>query len=150
MRQYCQQDMDLLPKLKRRRTQRRIYVSPHWLRSSAQWTGKQKLLCPVRALREYISRTKQIRRSQQAFFVCYKKGQHHKQATKASLARWVKDAIEFAENKRSDKPSTSKISAHIRQLRGISHTLAFEAGASLEHVCKQAIGKVLIPFYPII
>ena len=107
------------------------YPLPGADRRSMDWET-EKLLCPVRPLREYISRTKQIRRSQQALFVCYKKGQHHKQATRALLARWVKDTIELAENKRPDKPSTGK--AHIHQLRGISHTLAFESGASLEHV----------------
>ncbi|CAG2190305.1 unnamed protein product [Mytilus edulis] len=51
-------------------------------------------LCPCRALRIYINRTKSIRKSNR-LFVTYKKN-HHKEALKDSIARWIVNTVRYA------------------------------------------------------
>ncbi len=75
------------------------------------------LLCPVRALRQYVDRTQSFRTSEQ-LFVCYGGQQKGKAVSKQRMAHWIVDAI----------------------------TLAYEAqgalarGASLADICTAAAG----------
>ncbi len=50
------------------------------------------LLCPVRALRIYVDRTRSFRRSEQ-LFVCHGGQQKGKAVSKQRLAHWIVDAI---------------------------------------------------------
>ncbi len=54
-----------------------------------------ELLCPVRALRIYVDRTRSFRRSEQ-LFVCYGGQQKGKAVSKQRLAHWIVDAIALA------------------------------------------------------
>ncbi|KAI2646588.1 Transposon Ty3-G Gag-Pol polyprotein [Labeo rohita] len=53
------------------------------------------LLCPVRALRVYVDRTRSFRRSEQ-LFVCFGGQQKGNAVSKQRLAHWVVDAISLA------------------------------------------------------
>ncbi|KAL0165463.1 hypothetical protein M9458_037307, partial [Cirrhinus mrigala] len=53
------------------------------------------LLCPVRALRTYVDRTRSFRRSEQLFF-CFGGQQMGNAVSKQRLAHWVVDAITLA------------------------------------------------------
>ncbi len=54
-----------------------------------------ELLCPVRALRIYVDRTRSFRSSEQ-LFVCYGGQQKGKAVSKQRLAHWIVDAITLA------------------------------------------------------
>ncbi len=53
------------------------------------------LLCPVRALRQYVDRTQNFRTSEQ-LFVCYGGQQKGKAVSKQRMAHWIVDAITLA------------------------------------------------------
>ena len=52
------------------------------------------LLCPCRAVKMYLKRTKSLRKGEEALFLTYKSGQQHK-ASKHSIARWIVSLIQF-------------------------------------------------------
>ncbi|VDH96697.1 Hypothetical predicted protein [Mytilus galloprovincialis] len=88
-------------------------------------------LCPCRALRIYINRTKSIRKSNR-LFVTYKKN-HHKEASKDSIARWIVNTVRYAyEN--ADKDTLKTVRAH--DTRRLSTSWALFCGVSAEEILK--------------
>lgn len=98
-------------------------------------------LCPVRALFEYEKRTRTIRQGQKAMFVCFKKGENHKPASIATLARWIKQTVSFAYSKKHLDSETGAQIAKMHDLRGMGNTLAFTSGASIAHVLQAGFWK---------
>ena len=90
-------------------------------------------LCPCRALRIYINRTKSIRKSNR-LFVTYQKN-HHKEASKDSIARWIVNTVRYAyEN--ADKDTLKTVRAH--DTRRLSTSWALFCGVSAEEILKAA------------
>ncbi len=107
-----------------------FHPPPH---NSAE-SARLHLICPVRALRRYISCTQQIRRSDQ-LFVCYGDSMQGQAVSKQRLAKWVVRLIELAYHSAGMTPPQGVV-AH--STRGVATSWALFRGASLEDVCAAA------------
>ncbi|KAL0153324.1 hypothetical protein M9458_051362, partial [Cirrhinus mrigala] len=92
------------------------------------------LLCPVRALRIYVDRTRSFRRSEQ-LFVCFEGQQKGNPVSKQRLAHWVVDAISLAYESQGE-PCPLGVRAHSTWSVASSYALAH--GASLADICRAA------------
>ncbi len=92
------------------------------------------LLCPVRALRIYVERTRSFRSSEQ-LFVCYGGQQKGKAVSKQRLAHWIVDAIALAYQSQGE-PCPMGVRAH--STRSVASSYALAHGASLADICRAA------------
>jgi hypothetical protein len=92
------------------------------------------LLCPVRALKTYVDRSSQWRKSLQ-LLVCFGAGRKGLAASKHTISHWVRDAISLAYEVRS-LPSPLDIRAH--STRGVASSQALFRGVPLEDICMAA------------
>ena len=92
------------------------------------------LLCPVRALRLYVDRTRSFRTSDQ-LFVCYGGQQKGKAVSKQRMAHWIVDAIALAYESQG-VPCPLRLRAH--STRGVASSWALAHGASLTDICRAA------------
>ncbi len=93
------------------------------------------LLCPVRALRIYVTRTRSVRSSEQ-LFVCHGGQQKGKAVSKQRLAHWIVEAVALAYQSQGE-PCPLGVRAHSTRSVASSHALAH--GASLADICR-AVG----------
>jgi hypothetical protein len=96
--------------------------------------GTQKAICICRALRIYLDRTKDIRRTNQ-LFVTFKKGDQGKAVKTQTIATWLKKAISMAHSLQG-KELRGGIKAH--GVRAQSCSWADLKCASIVDICKQA------------
>ncbi len=92
------------------------------------------LLCPVRALRMYVDRTRSFRSSEQ-LFVCHGFQQKGKAVSNQRLAHWLVEAFALAYQSQ-DEPCPLGVRAHSTRSVASSHALAH--GASLTDICRAA------------
>ncbi len=92
------------------------------------------LLCPVRALRIYVDRTRSVRSSEQ-LFVCHGGQQRGKAVSKQRLAHWIVEAVALAYQSQGE-PCPLGVRAHSTRSAASSHALAH--GASLADICRAA------------
>ena len=92
-------------------------------------------LCPVRALRYYLDKTKDIRKDPQ-LFVSYQAGKQGCKVTKATIARWVKQTILFAYRHLGRQIPVSSVKAH--STRAVAASLADVKGVSPADLCNAA------------
>ncbi len=92
------------------------------------------LLCPVRALKMYVDRSSQWRKSLQ-LLVCFGAGRKGLAASKHTISHWVRDAISLAYEVRG-LPSPLDIRAH--SIRGVASSPALFRGVPLEDICMAA------------
>ncbi len=92
------------------------------------------LLCPVRALRIYVDRTRSVRSSEQ-LFVCHGGQQKGKAVSKQRLAHWIVKAVALAYQSQGE-PCPLGVRAHSTRSVASSHALAH--GASLADICRAA------------
>ncbi len=92
------------------------------------------LLCPVRALRIYVTRTRSVRSSEQ-LFVCHGGQQKGKAVSKQRLAHWIVEAVALAYQSEGE-PCPLGVRAHSTRSVASSHALAH--GASLADICRAA------------
>ncbi len=92
------------------------------------------LLCPVRALRIYVTRTRSVRSSEQ-LFVCHGGQQKGKAVSKQRLAHWIVEAVALAYQSQGE-PCPLGVRAHFTRSVASSHPLAH--GASLADICRAA------------
>ena len=91
-------------------------------------------LCPVRALRAYVSRTLSFRKADQ-LFVSWSGPHKGKPITKQRLSRWVVEAIALAY---SAKGLEAPVGLHAHSTRGVATSWALFKGVSLQEVCESA------------
>ncbi len=91
-------------------------------------------LCPVRALRQYVDRTRSFRTSEQ-LFVCYGGQQKGNAVSKQRMAHWIVDAITLAYEAQG-VPCPLRLRAH--STRGVASSWALAHGASLADICRAA------------
>ena len=91
-------------------------------------------LCPVRALRLYCQKTEAGRSSPQ-LFVSYGQGRQRKAVAKATLSRWIVDAIKLAYTS-SGASVPGGLRAH--STRGVSASWALSRGVSVQEICSAA------------
>ncbi len=94
------------------------------------------LLCPVRALRIYVDRSRSIRSSEQ-LFVCHGGQQKGKAVSKQRLTHWIVEAIALVYQSQGE-PCPLGVRAHFTRSVAPSHALAH--GASLADICRQSCG----------
>ncbi|KAE8636869.1 hypothetical protein XENTR_v10003178 [Xenopus tropicalis] len=99
-------------------------------------------LDPVRALKFYLHRTKDIRTTN-SLFVLHSGPQKGSPASKTTVSRWIKEAIRRAYITRGKSPPL-RIRAH--STMGISTSWAFRNKASAEQVCRAATWSSLHSF----
>ncbi len=92
------------------------------------------LLCPVRALRQYVNGTQSFRTSEQ-LFVCYGGQQKGKAVSKQRMAHWIVDAITLAYEAQG-VPCPLRLRAH--STRGVASSWVLARGASLTDICRAA------------
>ena len=94
-----------------------------------------RMLCPVRAVKIYLNKTKSLRKHRKRLFI---PTQGDQDLAKSTLSRWVKYAIKHAYDSISKNPNRLfKPRAH--ELRAISASWAYMNFIPLEEVLKSAI-----------
>ncbi len=89
------------------------------------------LLCPVRALKMYVDRSSQWRKSLQ-LLVCFGAGHNGLATSKHTISHWVRDAISIVYEVLG-LPSPLDIRAH--STRGVASSQALFRGVPLEDIC---------------
>ncbi|MBV2113361.1 MAG: hypothetical protein KUF82_20610 [Candidatus Thiodiazotropha sp. (ex Ctena orbiculata)] len=89
-------------------------------------------LCPVRALRIYLSRTKNFRRGRNRLFISFVKG-YTKEISASTISRWIVDSVRFAYSQ-SSSCSASKVCAH--ELRALSTSWAWLNHVPLDRILR--------------
>ncbi len=92
------------------------------------------MLCPVRALKLYVDRSKVWRKSSQ-LFVCFGAGRRGLATSKQRISHWVRDAISRAYEARN-LPSPLSLQAH--STRGVASSQSLFRGVPLEDICVAA------------
>ncbi len=92
------------------------------------------LLCPVRALKLYVDRSKVWRKSPQ-LLICFGAGRRGLATSKQRISHWVRDAISLAYEARN-LPSPLSLRAH--STRGVASSQALFRGVPLEAICVAA------------
>ncbi len=92
------------------------------------------MLCPVRALKLYVDRSKVWRRSPQ-LLICFGAGRRGLATSKQRISHWVRDAISLAYEAR-ELPSPLSLRAH--STRGVASSQALFRGVPLEDICVAA------------
>ncbi|KAI2647501.1 ORF V: Enzymatic polyprotein [Labeo rohita] len=92
------------------------------------------LLCPVRALRIYVDRTRHFRRTEQ-LFVCFGGQQKGNAVSKQRLAHWVVDAISLSYQNQGE---ACPLGVRAHSTRSVASSYALAHGASLADICRAA------------
>ncbi len=92
------------------------------------------MLCPVRALKLYVDRSKVWRKSPQ-LLICFGAGRRGLATSKQRISHWVRDAISLA-YEAQELPSPLSLRAH--STRGVASSQALFRGVPLEDICVAA------------
>ena len=95
--------------------------------------SRDLLLCPCRALKMYVQRTKDIRHQEMCLFLTYQSGLHRK-ASKNSISRWIVSLIKHAYEIRGE--NLTNVRAH--DTRRLSTSWALFNGASVSDILQAA------------
>lgn len=114
---------------------RPLHLSAYTPPTSASGIGTaSSVLCPVRALDTYVTRTRAFRKSDQ-LFVCYGERVLGQRLSKQRLSHWIVDTITTA-YQLAGRPLSSAIVAH--STRGVAASWALLRGVPLADVCAAA------------
>ena len=93
---------------------------------------EDKSLCPVRAFKVYLDRTKSMREGKALLFVSLREG-YSKDITGITISQWIKQTIHtcYQSSDMTDQQVT-QVRAH--DVRAMAASLAFKGGISLEQV----------------
>ena len=91
---------------------------------------EDRTLCPVRALRFYLDRTKDLRGSHSLLFISFKKG-HTSDIRPATLSSWLKQTILLC-YKQADQQALDLVKAH--DIRAFAASKAFYGGVSVDQI----------------
>ena len=93
---------------------------------------EDRSLCPVRALRYYLDRTKDLRQGKQLVFVSFKQG-FQKDIVPATISSWIKQMVllcyQLSDQKTQD---LHQVKAH--DVRAFAASQAFQGGISLDQI----------------
>ena len=102
--------------------------------------AQSRNLCPLRALRIYLSRTKDIRKGRLRLFLPLVQGKES--ITKATIARWITQAIILAYRCLSDRQDLRKIlKVNAHELRAVSASWSFLQNCSLKDIMSAAFWR---------
>ena len=89
-------------------------------------------LCPVRALRYYLDRTKDLRGSRSLLFISFKKG-HTSDIRPATLSSWLKQTILLC-YKQADQQALYLVQVKAHDIRAFAASKAFYGGVSVDQI----------------
>ena len=96
-------------------------------------------LCPVRALKYYLDRTKDLRKDKHLVFVSFKEG-FSKDISRPTISSWIKQAILLAlESCGNNEFQVSQVKAH--DVRGMAASLAFKGGIPLDDIMESCFWR---------
>ncbi len=95
---------------------------------------KLHMLCPVRALKLYLDRSKVWRKSSQ-LLVCFGAGRRGLATAKQRISHWVKTPFRWL-MRRGNLPSP--LSLRVHSTRGVASSQALSRGVPLEDICVAA------------
>ena len=100
---------------------------------------EDKSLCPVRALKVYLEKTKSMRKGKALLFVSLREG-YSKDFTRITISQWIKHTIQtcYQSSDTADQQVT-QVRAH--DVRAMAASLAFKGGISLEQVLSSCYWK---------
>ena len=100
---------------------------------------EDKSLCPVRALKVYLQKTKSMRKGKALLFVSLREG-YSKDITRITISQWIKHTIQtcYQSSDTADQQVT-QVRAH--DVRAMAASLAFKGGISLEQVLSSCYWK---------
>ena len=93
---------------------------------------EDRTLCPVRALRFYLDRTKDLRGSRSLLFISFKKG-HTSDIRPATLSSWLKQTILLC-YKQADQQALDLIQVKAHDIRAFAASKAFYGGVSVDQI----------------
>ena len=93
---------------------------------------EDKTLCPVRALRYYLDRTKNLRGSRSLLFISFKKG-HTSNIRPTTLSSWLKQTILLC-YKQADQLALDLIQVKAHDIRAFAASKAFYGGVSVDQI----------------
>ena len=93
---------------------------------------EDRTLCPVRALRYYLDRTKDLRGSHSLLFISFKKG-HTSDIRPATLSSWLKQTILFC-YKQADQQALDLVQVKAHDIRAFAASKAFYGGVSVDQI----------------
>ena len=92
---------------------------------------EDRTLCPVRALRYYLDKTKDLRSGKQLVFVSFKKN-FNKDIAPATISSWIKQTILCYQLSNEDAQQLHQVRAH--DVRAFAASKAFQGGVSLDQI----------------
>ena len=101
------------------------------LKSQPNSTDSDILLCPVRALKIYLDRTKPLRSTQKLVFMSFKQG-HTKDIQCSTISSWIKNTIKLCYEKAGDNTDLSEPKDH--DIQAFAASNAFYGGVSLDRI----------------
>ena len=93
---------------------------------------EDRTLCPVRALRYYLDRTKDLRGSRSLLFISFKKG-HTSYIRPATLSSWLKQTILLC-YKQADQQALDLVQVKAHDIRAFAASKAFYGGVSVDQI----------------
>ena len=93
---------------------------------------EDRTLCPVRALRYYLDRTKDLRGSRSLLFISFKKG-HTSDIRPATLSSWLKQTILLC-YKQADQQALDLVQVKAHDIRAFVASKAFYGGVSVDQI----------------
>jgi len=102
--------------------------------------GAAKILCPVRAVRIYLDRTKFHRRDRKKLFIStFKKAE--KDVGIRTIARWLRETITECYRMQAPQDMSDAKGAHAHQVRALAASLAVAGHRPIKEVMKAAYWK---------
>ena len=93
---------------------------------------QDRSLCPVRALRYCLDRTKDLRGDRSLLFISFKKG-HSTDIRPATLSSWLKKTI-FLCYKQSEQQALDLVEVKAHNIRAFAASKAFYGGVSVDQI----------------
>ena len=106
---------------------------------------EDRTLCPVRALRFYLDRTKDLRGSRSLLFISFKKG-HTSDIRPATLSSWLKQTILLC-YKQADQQALDLVQVKAHDIRAFAASKAFYGGVSVDQIMQPCHWKAHNNFY---
>ena len=101
------------------------------------------LLCPVRALKQYLKSTASFRQGKRRLFISINP-KYARDIKKATISRWIKTCVLLAYNHHSSHVDLVHVKAH--ELRAISASLSAMLGTPVEAIMKSAFWSAASTF----
>ena len=96
-------------------------------------------LCPVRSLRYYIDKTKDLRKGKHLLLISFKNG-FSGDIQRATISSWIKQTVMLAyEGSDLETQNLFRVKAH--DVHSVAASLAFKGGVSLEQTLLQVFGS---------